>query len=266
LIDRPAAALARAADGGLTVTPAAPGAFRLGHDPRVFAADREAQHYEAVIATVPSDVFAALLDDGLRTEVGEAYLGRLDSIEYHAVLCLLLELDRRFTSHYWTNVADPALPFVGLVEHTNLVEPDRYGGRRFLYVANYLERGHELLSLDAGALLERYLPGLRAVNPAFDPVNGCARAGCTRSPPPSPSWTSATASASRRCARARAGSCWPTRRRSIPRTGERTTRCASGSRRLRRRRRRRGRCRTTGAAATRRPRAQRGRLGRPVRR
>ncbi|MBA2767112.1 MAG: NAD(P)/FAD-dependent oxidoreductase [Solirubrobacterales bacterium] len=169
LIDRPAAALQRAADGGLAVTPAAPGAFRLGHDPRAFAPDGEAQRYDAVIATVPSDVFAALLDDGLRCEVGAAYLARLDSIEYHAALCLLLELDRRFTSHYWTNVADPALPFVGLIEHTNLVEPGHYGGRRFLYVANYLEHGHELLSLDADALLERYLPGLRAVNPAFDP-------------------------------------------------------------------------------------------------
>ena len=89
------------------------------------------------------------------------------SIEYFAALCLLLELDRRFSPYYWTNVADRALPFVGLIEHTNFVEPERYGGRRFLYVANYLPHGHELLGLDADALLDRYEPGLRAVNPAF---------------------------------------------------------------------------------------------------
>ena len=58
-------------------------------------------------------------------------------------------------------------PFVGLIEHTNFVAPARYGGRRFLYVANYLPHGHELLGLDAGALLDRYADGLRAVNPAF---------------------------------------------------------------------------------------------------
>jgi protoporphyrinogen oxidase len=80
---------------------------------------------------------------------------------------LLLEIDRRFSPYYWTNVADRALPFVGVIEHTNFVEPERYGGRRFLYVANYLPHGHELLELDAGALLDRYEPGLRAVNPAF---------------------------------------------------------------------------------------------------
>lgn len=169
LIDRPAAALSRAGDGRLRVCAAAAGAFRTGHDPRAFPrADAEAQRYDAVVATVPSDVFAALLDGDLREEVGERYLDRLATIEYHAALCLLLELDRRFTTHYWTNVADTAVPFVGLVEHTNLVEPQRYGGRRFLYVANYLEHGHELLGLDAEALLERYLPGLRAITPAFE--------------------------------------------------------------------------------------------------
>jgi protoporphyrinogen oxidase len=143
-----------------------PGSFRRGHDPRAFES-AAAQEYERVLATVPHDVFEALLDPGLAAEVGEEYLGRTRGIEYFAALCLLLELDRRFSPYYWTNVADRALPFVGLIEHTNFVEPERYGGRRFLYVANYLPHGHELLGLDAAALLARYEPGLRAVNPAF---------------------------------------------------------------------------------------------------
>ena len=109
-----------------------------------------------MIATVPNDIFAQL------TGLPEP------PIEYFAALCLLLELDRPFSDFYWTNVADRDLPFVGLIEHTNFVEPERYDGRRFLYVANYLEHGHELLGLDADELLERYLPGLRKVNPAFD--------------------------------------------------------------------------------------------------
>jgi protoporphyrinogen oxidase len=97
-----------------------------------------------------------------------AYAERLRSIEYYAALCLLLELDRRFSPFYWTNVADRDLPFIGLIEHTNLVEPERYGGRRFLYVANYLPHGDPLLELDADALLEAYEPGLRLANRAWD--------------------------------------------------------------------------------------------------
>jgi protoporphyrinogen oxidase len=151
LIDRPAVRIAP----GLEVTYGAPGSFRAGHDPRSFE-PAGAERYDRVLATVPNDVFARLVD-----------LPK-PPIEYFAALCLLLELDRPFSPYYWTNVADRELPFVGLVEHTNFVEPERYGGRRFLYVANYLKHGHELLSLHADALLERYTPGLRAINPAFD--------------------------------------------------------------------------------------------------
>ena len=165
LTDHPAARVARAG-AGLAVHAGGPGSFRRGHDPRGFET-AESQVYDRVVATVPNDVFEALLDPGLAAEVGEEYLGRTRGIEYFAALCLLLELDRRFSPYYWTNVADRALPFVGLIEHTNFVEPERYGGRRFLYVANYLPHGHELLGLDAAALLARYEAGLRAVNPGF---------------------------------------------------------------------------------------------------
>jgi protoporphyrinogen oxidase len=161
LIDRPVKRLS----AGFEIVAGAPGSFRAGHDPRAFEADGPPERYDAVVATVPNDVFRAMLEPGL---VEEAYLERLDGIEYHTALCLLLELDRRFSPYYWTNIADPELPFVGVVEHTNLVAPERYGGRRFLYVANYLAPGHELLGLGPDELLARYEPGLRRINPGFD--------------------------------------------------------------------------------------------------
>jgi protoporphyrinogen oxidase len=160
LIDRPAARLAP----GFVLTPGAPGSFRRGHDPRAFET-LAPERYDAALATVPSDVFEHLLEPGV---LPEAYVAKLRGIEYFTALCLLIELDRRFSPFYWTNIGDDTLPFVGLIEHTNLIDPARYGGRRFLYVANYLPRGHELLGLDAETLLERYTPGLRSVNPGFE--------------------------------------------------------------------------------------------------
>jgi protoporphyrinogen oxidase len=165
LTDRPAARVARAG-AGFSVHAAAAGSFRRGHDPREFD-PADAERYDRVLATVPNDVFEQLLDPALADEVGEAYLERARAIEYFAALCLLLELDREFSPYYWTNVADRSLPFVGLIEHTNFVATERYGGRRFLYVANYLPHGHELLALDVHELLARYEAGLRAVNPEF---------------------------------------------------------------------------------------------------
>ena len=160
LVDRPAARIGRE-DGSWVVVPGAPGSFRAGHEPSRFST-LEPQRYEGVLSTVPNDVMLGLADD-----LPAAFAGRLRSIEYFGALCLLLELDRPFSPFYWTNVADRDLPFVGLIEQTNLVEPERYGGRRFLYVANYLEQGHPWLSLSADELLDVYDPGLRRVNPMW---------------------------------------------------------------------------------------------------
>jgi protoporphyrinogen oxidase len=164
MVDRPAAGLAPA-DGGWDLTPGAADSFRAGHDPGAFAADGAPERYDRVLATVPSDVFERLVAPGV---LPDAYVERLRSTEYFTALCLVLEVDRQVTPYYWINVAEADVPFVGLIEHTNFVEPERYGGRRFLYVANYLPRGHELLALDEEGLLERYADGLRRANPAWD--------------------------------------------------------------------------------------------------
>jgi protoporphyrinogen oxidase len=100
--------------------------------------------------------------------VGDDYLRRAGSIEYFAALCLLCEVDRQVHPFYWTNVADRETGFIGLIEQTNLVPPERYGGRRFLYVANYLPRDHPLLEFGMEELIGFYEPGLRLANPAFD--------------------------------------------------------------------------------------------------
>ena len=163
LVDRPAARVTRE-DGAFAITPGAPGSFRRGHDPAEFAPVGAPERYDRLLATVPNDIFLALCGH----LVDEAYAGRLRGIEYYGALCLLLELDRRLTPYYWTNIADAGLPFLGLIEHTNLIDAERYDGRRFLYVANYLPNDDELFALGLDALIERYAPGLRRVNPAFE--------------------------------------------------------------------------------------------------
>jgi protoporphyrinogen oxidase len=161
LMDRPAVRVDRD-DEGFTVIAGAKDSFRRGHDPATFDSDGT-ERYDAVLATVPNDIFLGLAGHLISDE----YRRRLEGIDYYAALCLLLELDRQLTPFYWTNIADADLPFLGLIEHTNFVEPERYDGRRFTYVANYLPQDHELLTLSLDEVLDRYEPGLRKLNPAF---------------------------------------------------------------------------------------------------
>lgn len=143
-----------------------PGSFRAGTDPAAFTEQLDAaEEFEAVLATVPSDLFDAMAGGLLPS----SYRDLLQQTEYHTALCLLLEVTQPLSPFYWTNIADSSLPFVGLIEHTNMIPASRYGGRQFAYVANYVEPGSELLDLDAEGLLARYLPGLQKVNPAFQP-------------------------------------------------------------------------------------------------
>jgi protoporphyrinogen oxidase len=165
-IDCPARELAQEG-AGFRVSAGAPGSFRRGHDPRRFEPGPEPEVYDAVLATVPSDVFEQLLDAELAAAIGADYLGVVRQAEYHSALCLLLEVDRRVTDFYWTNICDSEIPFIGVIEQTNFIEPERYGGRRFVYVANYVEPGDPTAELELEELLRLYEPGLRLVSPGF---------------------------------------------------------------------------------------------------
>jgi protoporphyrinogen oxidase len=84
-------------------------------------------------------------------------------------ICTILELSRSLTPYYWLNIADRDMPFGGLIEHTNYIPAERYGGRILLYISNYLFADHPLYRAGKNAVLDAYVPWLQRVNPAFDP-------------------------------------------------------------------------------------------------
>jgi protoporphyrinogen oxidase len=85
-----------------------------------------------------------------------------------AAICTVLELERSLTRYYWLNIADDEMPFGGLIEHTNYIPRERYGGRHILYISNYLFPDHELYSAPKSKILGRYEPALKRINPDFD--------------------------------------------------------------------------------------------------
>ncbi|MBI4497568.1 MAG: NAD(P)/FAD-dependent oxidoreductase [Chloroflexi bacterium] len=117
---------------------------------------------DAVIATVPSPVFLRLAPD-----LPTAYTERLQGRRYQAVMCLILVLKHPLTPIYWLNIGDTAIPFVAVIEQTNLIPPEHYQGKHIVYLSNYLAPDQPLYGMDADHLLEVYLPHLQKINPAF---------------------------------------------------------------------------------------------------
>ena len=126
--------------------------------------DGKVRPYDAVIATTPSYIFTRLVPP-----LPEAYARNLTNVTYLAAVLIVLVLKRPLSPMYWLNVADRTMPFVGIIEQTNLVDPSLYGGKHVVYFSNYPSRENPLYQMSGEELLAEFLPHLRRINPEFDP-------------------------------------------------------------------------------------------------
>ena len=94
---------------------------------------------------------------------------KLAGLRATGAICTILELEHSLTPYYWLNIADPDMPFGGLVEHTNYIPRERYGGRHILYISNYLFPDHPLFRAPKKEVVSAYLTALARINPSFEP-------------------------------------------------------------------------------------------------
>ncbi len=120
--------------------------------------------YDAIISTIAYPIFLKLAK-GLISEEDQTLLG---NINYTAARCTILSLKYSFMPYYWLNIGDPEIPFGGLIEHTNMVKPDNYGGKHILYISNYLFLDDPLYKCGKSELISKYIPFLKKINPLFN--------------------------------------------------------------------------------------------------
>lgn len=93
------------------------------------------------------------------------YTERLEKIIYLANVCLVLRLDHSLSDTYWLNLNDPSLPFVAIVEHTNMQRPDEYGGQHLVYISRYAPADDTYVQMSTSELFESYLSHLQKLFP-----------------------------------------------------------------------------------------------------
>jgi protoporphyrinogen oxidase len=98
----------------------------------------------------------------------EALTGYECAIDFQGTVCSVVSMDEPLTDTYWLNVRDEA-PFGALIEHTNFVPPERYGGEHLLYAVSYVQDyGETIWEMDDEAVEETWLAGIEDLFPSFD--------------------------------------------------------------------------------------------------
>lgn len=151
----PVQGIASVEGGGLRVTTAA------GQD-----------SFDRVLATVGPGLMARLAP-----ELPPDYLGQLQQLKSMGAIVLILALKHQLMKRtYWLNLparspdqSQNVFPFMALVEHTNYVPSEHFGGDRLVYCGDYVEPDHRYFEMSRKELLEAFLPSLEKINPAFEP-------------------------------------------------------------------------------------------------
>jgi protoporphyrinogen oxidase len=144
----PVSGIRRAADGGLEVRTA-----------------QGAERFDAVISTS-----SPMAMERLAPDLPAEYVAKLRGLRSMGAVVVVLALDRPLTRYYWHNLPKEAgFPFLALVEHTNYIPAQHYGGDHLVYLGDYLDPGHEYFRLSKDELLGRFLPALKRFNPGFEP-------------------------------------------------------------------------------------------------
>ncbi|MEJ2511449.1 MAG: NAD(P)/FAD-dependent oxidoreductase [Anaerolineales bacterium] len=142
-----------------SITPAVDGKLTLkaeGEDPML---------YEKVLVTTSPGLLSRIA-----STLPETYLKGLLELKSMGAVVLTMSLKHQLSTDgfYWFNMPKNAgFPFLALVEHTNYVSPEHFGGEHILYAGDYLEPGHEYFSLSKEELLSRFFPAIQRINPEF---------------------------------------------------------------------------------------------------
>lgn len=137
-------------------------------------ANGETKTYDRVISTGSPGLMLKLAPALKTTPYGQQ-MAKLQSI---GAICVVLALKQSVLTDgtYWLNLPATTpdkrtsqFPFLALVEHTNFLPKEHYGGNVLVYCGDYIPVDHEYFSMSDNQLIERFLPALAKVNPQFRP-------------------------------------------------------------------------------------------------
>lgn len=134
----------------------------------------QAQTFDRCLATTSPGLLSQLAPD-----LPESYLGQLLNLKSMGAVVLTLALTRPFMPDeftYWLNIpahtpdkSQSSYPFLALVEHTNYIDRQHYGGDHILYCGDYITPDHPYMTMSKEELQDLFVAALSKINPQFRP-------------------------------------------------------------------------------------------------
>jgi protoporphyrinogen oxidase len=148
--------------GGVITTGATVDTLRIV-DGRVvgLVVDGEEINSDRVVLTTQTPIARRLLPPEA-AEV-DAQWGQLDG--YLGIVCMLLVLRRSLIPYYTLNITDPRIPFTGVIETTNLIDPACAGGYHLVYLPKYVSPSSPYARMNDDELRTTFLSHLRTMFP-----------------------------------------------------------------------------------------------------
>ena len=129
--------------------------------------------YDRVISTTSPWIMLRLVEGLSDTDYGD----RMRQLKSIGGICVVLALRQQLMTDgtYWLSLPSTSpkkskseFPFLALVEHTNYMDKAHYGGDHIIYCGDYVPANHEHFQMSEDALVARFLPTLKKINPNFD--------------------------------------------------------------------------------------------------
>lgn len=147
------------------ITPAAGGGL-------VIEAEGESETFDRVISTTSPRLTLQMTEGLADTPYGQ----QMAALESIGGLCVVLALEQSLLTDgtYWLSLpaTDPdkqnnEFPFLALVEHTNFLPPEHYGGDHLIYCGDYVAPDHAYFQMREDELAEHFMSVLPRFNPDF---------------------------------------------------------------------------------------------------
>jgi protoporphyrinogen oxidase len=123
------------------------------------------QTFDKVVVTIPSPIFARILDE---KTVSTGYIKKLNQISYLGSICMVFSSTQDLSNSYWHNLNDPKLPFLVFVNHTKLIDKANYNHRNIYYLGGYYEKDHRFFKMNKSDIENEWLKALKEIIPNLD--------------------------------------------------------------------------------------------------